>query len=101
MSLNTVQDLKSRLLGTTQLKTYETKSVRLPAKLDTPAEEGLKNISKKPAADLSASNLSDLASSALTGAAKPHLTKLGDQAASARKDFVCCTHCQGKLIHIV
>ena len=101
LSLNTVQDLKSRLLGTTQLKTYETKAVRLPAMLDTPAEEGLKNISKKPAADLSASNLSDLASSALTGAAKPHLTKLGDQTASARDDFKCCTHCQGKLIHIV
>lgn len=100
LSLATVQDLKNRLLGTTQLKTYENKPVTLPNQLDSPAEEGLKSIISTPAANLSISNLSDTASSALAGAARPHLQKMGDQAASAKHDFKCCTHCQGS-IHVV
>jgi len=95
LSLATVKDLKNRLLGTTQLKTYESKLVKLPEQLDTPAEEGLQNILRNPAKDLTTSKLSDFASSALTGAARPHLAKLGDQAAGARSDFKCCTHCNG------
>jgi len=95
LSLATVKDLKNRLLGTTQLKTYESKMVKLPEHLDTPAEEGMQNILKNPAADLTTSNLSDVASTALAGAARPHLKKLGDQAAGSRNDFKCCTHCNG------
>ena len=101
LSLATVQDLKNRLLGTTQLKTYESKPVQLPKQLDTPAEEALKNVIKKPASDVAEiSNLSDMASSALTGAARPHLAKLEDQVAGSRHDFKCCTHCQG-IVHVV
>ena len=69
--------------------------VKLPEHLDTPAEEGLQNILKNPAADMTTSNLSDVASTALAGAARPHLKKLGDQAAGSRNDFKCCTHCNG------
>ncbi len=100
LSLATVQDLKNRLLGTTQLKTYHSKAVTLPNQLDSPAEEGLKSIINKPVTDLEASCLSDLATSAVTGAARPYLRKLGDQAAGSRNDFKCCTHCQGT-IHVV
>ena len=100
LSTLTVQDLRNRLLGTTQLKTYESKNVILPKLLDTPAEEGLKSLLNNPATNLETSNLSDLATTALTGAAKPHLKKLSDQSASSRNDFKCCTHCQGS-IHVV
>ena len=100
LSVATVQDLKHRLLGTTQLKTYESRHINLPKQLDTPAEEALKNVMKNPATNVETSNLSDMASSALKGAAKPHLVKLGDQAAGTRHDFKCCTHCQG-LVHVV
>merc|ERR1711976_165465 len=95
LSLATVKDLKNRLLGTTQLKTYESKVVKLPEQLDTPAEEGLQKILKNSASDLTTSNLCDRAPLALTGAARPHLAKLGDQAAGSRSDFKCCTHCNG------
>ena len=81
--------------GTTQLKTYESKVVKLPEQLDTPAEEGLQKILKNSASDLTTSNLCDRAPLALTGAARPHLAKLGDQAAGSRSDFKCCTHCNG------
>merc|ERR1711983_198331 len=100
LSAATVKDLKNRLLGTTQLKTYEKKAVKLPKHLSTPAEGALENIVKNPAANLAISNLSDAASTALAGAARPHLKKLGDQAAESRNDFKCCTHCQGT-IHVV
>lgn len=97
LSLATVKDLKNRLLGTTQLKTYESKLVKLPDQLETPAEEGLHHILKNPATDLTTSNLSDLASTALAGAARPHLKKLGDQASGSKSDFKCCTHCNGQV----
>ena len=76
MSLATIQDLRDRLLGTTQIKTYNTKKVNLPKQLDTPAEEGFKELLQKDVKNLSTSELSDRASVALTGAAKPYLTKL-------------------------
>ena len=100
LSLGTVQDLRDRLLGTTQLKTYNSKEVILPNQLDTPAEEGLKNLLQKTNADISTLELSDRASLALTGAAKPYLNKLSDQTSMSRNDFKCCTHCQG-VIHVV
>ena len=40
---------------------------------------------------------SDLASIAVTGAAKPHLMKLGDKLATPSTSFKCCTHCQGNV----
>ena len=100
LSLATIQDLRDRLLGTTQIKTYNTKKVNLPKQLDTPAEEGFKELLQKDVKNLSTSELSDRASVALTGAAKPYLTKLSDQASGSRNDFKCCTHCQG-IIHVV
>ena len=67
-----------KISGTTQLKTYEKKAVKLPKHLSTPAEGALENIVKNPAANLAISNLSDAASTALAGAARPHLKKLGN-----------------------
>jgi len=101
LSLATVQDLRDRLLGTTQLKTYHSKEVSLPKQLDTPAEEGMKNLLVQKSAISTSEFISDRASMALTGAAKPYLTKLSDQASASRNDFKCCTHCQGRSIHIV
>ena len=46
---------------------------------------------------LPSSNQSDLASTALAGAARPHLKKLGDQASVSKSDFKCCTHCNGQV----
>ena len=46
---------------------------------------------------LPSSNQSDLASTALAGAARPHLKKLGDQASGSKSDFKCCTHCNGQV----
>ena len=100
LSLATVQDLRDRLLGTTQLKTYHSKEVSLPKQLDTPAEEGMKNLLVQKSAISTSEFISDRASMALTGAAKPYLTKLSDQASGSRNDFKCCTHCQG-VIHVV
>lgn len=100
LTYSTVQDLKNRLLGATQLKHTEAKEAMVIKQLDTPAEEGLRHIIASPASNITSSELSDRASLALTGAARPHLAKLGDQVAGARQDFKCCTHCQG-VVHVV
>ena len=43
---------------------------------------------------------SELASLAVTDAARPHLRKLGDQLATPQGNFKSCTHCQGTVQNI-
>ena len=104
LTLKNGKDLRDRLLGSTQLKTYHAGSaaILMPELIDTPAEEGLKKIIQRSAAEDAAYAIGDIASLALTGAARPHLAKLGDrlESPSSRKDFKCCSHCQGS-VHIV
>lgn len=45
------------------------------------------------------SDYSEMASLAVTGAARPHLRKMGDKL-SAPTSFKNCTHCQGQVHNV-
>ncbi|TRY67574.1 hypothetical protein TCAL_07826 [Tigriopus californicus] len=98
-SLKCAQELRERLIGQNDLKTEDLNGEPLmPKQLNTLGEEKLKEILAKPLA-YGASDYSEVASLAVTGCARPHLRKLGDQLVTPT-GFKCCTHCQGTVHNV-
>jgi hypothetical protein len=104
-------ELRDRLLGETKIKTPKDATLKA-CLLDTPAEEGLREVISSMVQSptgkltffitifiitiLSFIGFSDVASVAITGAAKSHLLKMSDKLATPTS-YKCCTHCQGNI----
>lgn len=91
-------ELKDRLIKEGGIKEDLSERSLTLLPMDTPAEEGLKEILGRPLSDKD-NEYSRMASVAVTGAARPHLAKLGDKNASP-EGFKCCTHCQGTVHNV-
>ena len=102
LSLKTANELKERLIGNDQR--LQSVPLGLREKMDSPAEEGLRElISKKIESPSGGEDYSTVASVAVTGAARPHLAKMNDKLSSPNihsSQFQCCTHCKGT-VHTV
>ena len=97
LAVETSNKLEERLLGQQSAPRIRSS---LPVEreiMDTPAEEGLREIvSSKPADE----DYCSQASIAITGKARPYLAKMNDKLASPdihSSLFKCCTHCQGSV----
>jgi len=104
--------LRERLVGSkaaVDLKTASPLRERVassggtPVQIDTPAEEGLRELlAAGSSVEQTEGDYSAIASVAVTGAARTHLMKLGDklQAPQSSSSFKNCTHCQGTVQNI-
>ena len=111
LNLTTGKSLENRLLGENENRPKEIKSGKVltdtpKLQLDTPAEEGLRQIMYQTLESSSGGeDYSTRASIAVTGAARPHLAKMSDKLSTPNfkegaSQFKCCTHCQGTVHNV-